>query len=738
MTDHYGNGDGGVLTSLRRNRFPYGKLMDTRHWELEQDYGIRARRLINRLGLGAGILCGLRVRLEDDGSLVVCPGVAVDGLGREIVVSHPVRIENPAQPTDDCARPAGDPVESGWVTVWLCYRECGAEYVRLTNGDCGHRERCVPGLVDERFSLRIAAGLPDVPGLSKEDCRRIFPPGRSPHPHRERGGYGGGEGYGGGGGYGSGVYEGGGYGSGGYGGGGYQGDPPGGGYESPPGQGYDPPAGYEGPGDYSQGGGSDYDPDEPHCPPGGRRAVIAQLLAGPCTEPDETCVALASVCFEEGGSVQLEEGYRTPLYSNEELFDLIMCLAAEVDRCCGRRVETRPPRVLTTWPELGQELPDDEWHAFLDERRIEIVMERAMRELALDQPDGWLGVWQIDRKRAQRLDIIRVGGPFGHVTPQPGQEGVIYAVKCDRDPGDNTAFLVMALAEPGGPIVARDDGLALDAELDATGLSPAERKKLWSLQPGGPATNVALLDDLFLPNPPILPSGNGAQGGELHGAFACRKAAPATPPQLVAVWPPGAAVLQSSSSSTVTVPAISKEWFESLVRDPRLEVTITRALADDALKELAGWLRVFVATPAGDTLRLSRVPAEVTGTVNDPILDVDPDSITYHVRLGSDKDDEVMKRMRDATDAQRVWVLTLIRPGADPSSAPPLGADDPQLLLDADFEGTALDKQNVLSVWDDASLATPVSDLLAQSSLGVQLFDGAPGGLVHVAFSVIT
>jgi hypothetical protein len=689
MSDYNGHAGGGVLTSLRRNRFPYGKLMDTRHWELEQEYGIRARRLLNRLGLGAGILCGLRVRIEDDGTLLVCPGVAVDGLGREIVVTDPVRVDNPAQPTDECGRPDGDPVQSGWVTLWLCYHECGAEYVRLTNGDCGHRERCVPGLIDERFSLRIEGGLPDRPGLSKEDCRRIFPPGR---------------GYGGGGGYGSSSYEseplGGGYG----------GHDPGGGYE-PRGGGYEARGG-----GYRPEGGYDYEPDEPECQDDDRRAVVAELLAGPCPEPAEVCVALAGVCFQDGTATEIEEAYRRPLYSNEELFDLLICLAAEVDRCCRRKVDTRPPRVLTTWPPLGRELPHEEWEAFLEERRIELVLERAMRELALDQPDSWLGVWQVDSKRAQRLPIIRVGGPFAHVAPQPGQEGVIYAVRCER-PRPETAFLVMALAEPGGPIVGRDDGLALDAELDATGLSDSEREKLWSLQPGGPAANVALADRLFLPSPPVLPSGNGAQGGELHGAFACRKAEPATPPQLLAVWPPGGAVIDGRDET-------SKRWLDSFLREPRLEVTISRPVAQDALDDVGGWLRVFEAGRDGDIHAFDRISASVSGTVSDPMLDVDPDSVTYRVDLSK-------IRQRESLEA-----LVLLRPGAEPGAAQPVGADDPELLLDSDFEGTALVKQDVLSVWDDGSLGAPVADLQAQSSVGIPLFDGTPGGLVHLAFTI--
>ena len=77
---------GPALVAPVRNRYFYGKLLDVRHFDLEQAYLIGRRRLLNRLGLGAGVLCGLEVTATPEGQIQISAGVAVDGRGREIVV----------------------------------------------------------------------------------------------------------------------------------------------------------------------------------------------------------------------------------------------------------------------------------------------------------------------------------------------------------------------------------------------------------------------------------------------------------------------------------------------------------------------------------------------------------------------------------------------------------------------------------------------------------------------------
>ena len=121
--------------------------MDVQHFRMEQDYGRLKQSLLNRLTLGKGVLCGLRVRL-DDGRLCVDPGVAIDGLGREIVV--PVRTCVDA--------PAGDD-SVGFFTLWACYRECSADYQPVLASDCATRADCAPGTTVETFCFKVTPGL---------------------------------------------------------------------------------------------------------------------------------------------------------------------------------------------------------------------------------------------------------------------------------------------------------------------------------------------------------------------------------------------------------------------------------------------------------------------------------------------------------------------------------------------------------------------------------------------------
>ena len=77
----------GRLVTPRRNNFFNGKKMDAYLFELETGYGIGMRRMLNRMALGGGVVCGLDVTPGDTRcSVRITAGLAIDGWGREIVV----------------------------------------------------------------------------------------------------------------------------------------------------------------------------------------------------------------------------------------------------------------------------------------------------------------------------------------------------------------------------------------------------------------------------------------------------------------------------------------------------------------------------------------------------------------------------------------------------------------------------------------------------------------------------
>jgi hypothetical protein len=80
-------------TPAERPRYVEGQLLSADDLRDEQEYWLRKLRLHNTALHGAGVVCGLAVASQDRRSLTVAPGVAIDGLGREIVVSEPVEIE---------------------------------------------------------------------------------------------------------------------------------------------------------------------------------------------------------------------------------------------------------------------------------------------------------------------------------------------------------------------------------------------------------------------------------------------------------------------------------------------------------------------------------------------------------------------------------------------------------------------------------------------------------------------
>ncbi len=71
---------------FERNRYYPKKRLASADYQAEQDYFNNKRRFLNEMMYGAGIICGLGVFSLDDLSLLVESGVAIDGMGREIVV----------------------------------------------------------------------------------------------------------------------------------------------------------------------------------------------------------------------------------------------------------------------------------------------------------------------------------------------------------------------------------------------------------------------------------------------------------------------------------------------------------------------------------------------------------------------------------------------------------------------------------------------------------------------------
>jgi hypothetical protein len=154
-----------ALLTPERNRYFYGKLLDVEQLEKEQRYFNHKRWLLNRLVTGSGVVCGLNITPGENGDLVIQPGVAIDALGREIIVADDWAFD-PSQLTDDAGNPSGETLEEGEVEICLAYRESPTDPVPVIVPDCDTADGCAHSTMREEFSVlvRRAGDLPEPQG----------------------------------------------------------------------------------------------------------------------------------------------------------------------------------------------------------------------------------------------------------------------------------------------------------------------------------------------------------------------------------------------------------------------------------------------------------------------------------------------------------------------------------------------------------------------------------------------
>ena len=254
------------LDAPRRNRYFYGKLLDVPHFDMEQAYVIQQRWLLNRLSLGEGVLCGLSVTVQAN-QICISPGVAIDGLGREIIVPVSTCL-NPWQLTDGCGQAATILSNNQAHQVYVClqYSQCTTDYQPTLVTDCSSREQCSPGTIVETFCLQVHQVAPDP--------NQPAPPPPAPAP--------------------------------------------------------EPPV--------------IPDPNARACMAlwngavvRDRRRLLSLAYSGPCLPQGDICVPLATADLMADGTIgKIDAASERPrIYSNAVLLDLILCMAAQVEKCCG-------------------------------------------------------------------------------------------------------------------------------------------------------------------------------------------------------------------------------------------------------------------------------------------------------------------------------------------------------------------------------------------------------------------
>jgi hypothetical protein len=146
---------------------------------MEQDYFNRKRWLLNRLGLGHGILFGLNVTRQDDNLVVVERGVAIDDYGREIIVPNNVSLD-PWHLTDENGQAVQDLHIEGnhSVEIYLVYDECATDFTPMTIAECNSRGQCAPNTIKEVYRLLVYKEISyDVHPPTSSLCEALAPGG---------------------------------------------------------------------------------------------------------------------------------------------------------------------------------------------------------------------------------------------------------------------------------------------------------------------------------------------------------------------------------------------------------------------------------------------------------------------------------------------------------------------------------------------------------------------------------
>lgn len=151
-----------TLFPFTRNSYFFGKLLTQRDMEAEQDYFNNKRRLLNVLQNGSGVICGLNVVKVDGATVAVKSGLALDGLGRELVVPEPVVAR-----LSDLEGFDGDHGISPHVYLCIEYSETLREAMHSMSDEAIAEPRY--GRIEEGTRLYLRYGEPESAEIARPD-----------------------------------------------------------------------------------------------------------------------------------------------------------------------------------------------------------------------------------------------------------------------------------------------------------------------------------------------------------------------------------------------------------------------------------------------------------------------------------------------------------------------------------------------------------------------------------------
>ncbi|MCR4745447.1 MAG: hypothetical protein K5894_09500 [Lachnospiraceae bacterium] len=141
------------LFPVERNRYFYGKLLTVKDFETEQNYNRNKHRFMNISMNGSGVVYGLGVTVQDDSTLLIESGLAIDYEGQEIVIEEPLIRKLPMIDGFETIEESTD----AWLGI--NYEEKETNPVNAVNtGTSGNSEF---NMTRESYRLFITAEKPD-------------------------------------------------------------------------------------------------------------------------------------------------------------------------------------------------------------------------------------------------------------------------------------------------------------------------------------------------------------------------------------------------------------------------------------------------------------------------------------------------------------------------------------------------------------------------------------------------
>lgn len=159
---------------FERVNYFYGKLLSVDDFRLEQKYGNDKRRMLNRFLYGTGVVTGLNVAPVDNTTVLIENGLALDSVGREIVIDEPVvrklqMLEGFSDYEEDR--------NTGYLYLCLAYEEEETEPV-YSMGQAGRTDNVAFNKIREGYRLYLTRNEPETEFLSDrnlyESSQTIF------------------------------------------------------------------------------------------------------------------------------------------------------------------------------------------------------------------------------------------------------------------------------------------------------------------------------------------------------------------------------------------------------------------------------------------------------------------------------------------------------------------------------------------------------------------------------------